>query len=161
MLIAILKQLINNKHYRGTKMKKIILSVITVLFSTSLYSADLEIEMLNKRKSDKARMVYSIEVAKIDAGQTIKWVATAKGHNVEMIKGPDGAELPKKSKLNEEVSIKFDTAGVYLYKCSPHVGLGMIGIVVVGEDTSNKDVIAGVKLSGKSKKKLKTLLSEI
>ena len=81
-------------------MKKLILGLVTFLFSTSLYSADLEIEMLNKRASDKARMVYSIEVAKIDAGQTIKWVATAKGHNVEMIKGPDGAELPKKSKLN-------------------------------------------------------------
>ena len=142
-------------------MKKLILGLVTFLFSTSLYSADLEIEMLNKRASDKARMVYSIEVAKIDAGQTIKWVATAKGHNVEMIKGPDGAELPKKSKLNEDVSIKFDKPGVYLYKCTPHVGLGMIGLVVVGGDTSNKDEIATVKLSGKSKKKLKTFISEI
>lgn len=142
-------------------MKKLILGLVTFLFSTSLYSADLEIEMLNKRASDKARMVYSIEVAKIDAGQTIKWVATAKGHNVEMIKGPDGAELPKKSKLNEDVSIKFDKPGVYLYKCTPHVGLGMIGLVVVGGDTSNKDEIAAVKLSGKSKKKLKTFISEI
>ena len=142
-------------------MKKLILGLVTFLFSTSLYSADLEIEMLNKRASDKARMVYSIEVAKIDAGQTIKWVATAKGHNVEMIKGPDGAELPKKSKLNEDVSIKFDKPGIYLYKCTPHVGLGMIGLVVVGGDTSNKDEIAAVKLSGKSKKKLKTFISEI
>lgn len=142
-------------------MKKILLSIVVVLFSTNLFASDLTIEMLNKRKSDKARMVYSIEVAKIDAGQSVTWVATAKGHNVEMISGPDGATLPEKSKLSKDVTLAFDKAGVYLYKCTPHVGLGMIGILVVGGDTSNKDAISKIKLSGKSKKKLKQLLSEI
>jgi hypothetical protein len=37
----------------------------------------------------------------------------------------------------------------------------MIGIVVVGGDTSNKDVIAKAKALGKSKKKLKALLGEL
>ena len=110
--------------------------------------------MLNKRDDGK-RMVYSLELAKIDAGKSIKWVAKDKGHNVEMIKGPDGATPPKKSKLSEDVTIKFDTPGIYLYKCTPHVGMGMIGIVVVGGDTSNKEAISKVKLAGKSKKKEK------
>ena len=39
--------------------------------------------------------------------------------------------------------------------------MGMIGLVVVGEDTSNKDAIAKAKAVGKSKKKLAKLLSEI
>ena len=78
-----------------------------------------------------------------------------------MIKGPDGASLPKKSKLNEDVTIKFDTPGIYLYKCTPHVGMGMIGLVVVGGDTSNKEAIMKVKLGGKSKKKRKSLLSDL
>tara|TARA_Y100000589_G_scaffold329040_1_gene374600 strand:- start:2003 stop:2428 length:426 start_codon:yes stop_codon:yes gene_type:complete len=141
-------------------MKKLYLLVALFLFSNLASAADLTIDMLNKRDDGK-RMVYSLEVAKIDAGQSIKWVAKDKGHNVEMIKGPDGASLPKKSKLNEDVTIKFDTPGIYLYKCTPHVGMGMIGLVVVGGDTSNKDAIMKVKLGGKSKKKRKTLLSDL
>ena len=135
-------------------MKKLYLLVALFLFSNLASAADLTIDMLNKRDDGK-RMVYSLEVAKIDAGQSIKWVAKDKGHNVEMIKGPDGASLPKKSKLNEDVTIKFDTPGIYLYKCTPHVGMGMIGLVVVGGDTSNKDAIMKVKLGGKSKKEKK------
>ena len=40
-------------------------------------------------------------------------------------------------------------------------GMGMIGLVVVGGDTSNKDQIAKAKARGKSKKKLKKLLGEL
>ena len=141
-------------------MKKILLSLTMIFVAFNLNAADLSIDMLNKR-DDGARMVYSIEVAKIDKGQTIEWVAKDKGHNVEMIKGPDGASLPKKSKLSKNTSITFDTPGLYLYKCTPHVGMGMIGLVVVGGDTSNKDAIAKAKLSGKSKKKRDKFLSEI
>ena len=141
-------------------MKKLLIYIFVLFTSSGVYAADLSIEMLNKRDDGK-RMVYAVEVAKIDAGQSIEWVAKDKGHNVEMIKGPDGAELPKKSKLNENVTITFDKPGIYLYKCTPHVGLGMIGIVVVGGDTSNKEAIAKVKLPGKSKKKRDKFLKEI
>ena len=43
------------------------------------------------------------------------------------------------------------------------VCMGMIGLVVVGDDTSNKDKIAKARFKalGKSKKKLKKLLSEL
>ena len=143
-------------------MKKILLSLALVFFTTNAFSADVTIEMLNKNKETKQRMVYSKELVKIDVGQTIKWIPTAKGHNVEMLSGPDGYELPKKTKLNDEVSIKFDTPGIYLYQCSPHAALGMIGIVVVGGDTSNMEAVSKKKLTGaKSKKKRDKLLKDI
>jgi len=141
-------------------MRNLFLNLAILLFSTSVFSADLQIEMLNKR-SDGARMVYSEDIAKVDVGQTVEWVAKDKGHNVEMIAGPDGAELPKKSKLSKNFSMKFDKAGIYIYKCSPHVGMGMIGIIVVGGDTSNKGAISKVKLPGKAKKKRNALLEGI
>ena len=31
---------------------------------------------------------------------------------------------------------------IYYYWCTPIKGMGMIGLVVVGDDTSNKDEIA-------------------
>ena len=86
----------------------------------------------------------------------------SKGHNVEMLAGPDGFELPAKTKLNDAVNMKFTVPGIYLYQCSPHAAMGMIGIIVVGGDTSNKEAIAAKKVTGsKSKKKVKKLLSEI
>lgn len=118
------------------------------------------IEMLNKDDAGN-KMVYSKELVYINTGETITWVPTSKGHNVEMIAGPDGATLPKKSKNGKEVSITFDVPGIYYYWCTPHKGMGMIGLVVVGGDTSNKDAIAKAKAMGKSKKKLKALLGDL
>ena len=132
----------------------------TSLFATSVYAADLSIDMLNK-DADGNKMVYSSEVAKVAVGDTVTWLPASKGHNVEFIAGPDGFDKPKKSKMNKEYSFTFDIPGIYLYQCTPHKGMGMIAIVVVGDDTSNKDAIAKAKVSGKSKKKLKTLLDKL
>jgi len=120
----------------------------------------MTIEMLNKDDAGN-KMVYSEELARVDVGETITWVPTSKGHNVEWIAGPDGAELPKKSKNSKEVSMTFEVPGIYYYWCTPHKGMGMIGLVVVGDDVSNKDSIAKAKALGKSKKKLKALLGEL
>ena len=123
------------------------------------YSADMSIDMLNKLGKEK--MVYSVDVAEINAGDTITWLPASKGHNVHFIAGPDGWDLPKKSKNNKEVAITFDTPGIYLYQCTPHASMGMIGLVIVGGDTSNLDAIAKAKVRGKSKKKLPKLLEQL
>jgi pseudoazurin len=146
---------------KGNKMKTLLSSVaFVVALSTSAIAADTTIEMLNKR-DDGAKMVYSEDITRIDVGDTITWVPTSKGHNVEFIAGPDGWEAPRKSKLNKEVEITFDTPGVYLYQCSPHKSMGMIAIVVVGKPGEVKDRLKDAKVSGKSKKKLKALLAEL
>ena len=127
------------------------------LLSTPALAADTTIEMLNKR-DDGAKMVYSEDIARIDVGDTVTWVPTSKGHNVEFIAGPDGWDAPKKSKNNKEVAITFDMPGVYLYQCTPHKSMGMIALVVVGEGTND---VSGAKVRGKSKKKLKSLLADL
>ena len=144
--------------------KSIILTMALAFFSTILLQAanaeDMTIEMLNKR-DDGAKMVYSEDIARIDVGDTITWVPTSKGHNVQFIAGPEDWDLPKKSKNNKEVAITFDTPGVYLYQCTPHATMGMIAMVIVGEDMLNLDDIKAMKMRGKSKKKMKELLSEL
>ena len=131
-----------------------------VFFSSLAYAGDVTIEMLNKR-DDGAKMVYSEDVTRIDSGDTITWVPTSKGHNVHFVAGPDGWDLPKKSKNNKEVAITFDTPGVYLYQCTPHATMGMIAMVIVGEDLSNLDDIKAMKMRGKSKKKMKAMLADL
>ena len=93
-------------------MIKLITILISTMFVTSTYAADITIEMLNKR-DDGTRMVYSEDIARIDVGDTITWVATSKGHNVEFYAGPDVWDIPKKSKMNKDVTITFDVPGIY------------------------------------------------
>jgi pseudoazurin len=139
-------------------MKKLLATIaVLTAFTTTAFAADTTVEMLNKR-DDGAKMVYSEDITRIDVGDTITWVPTSKGHNVEFIAGPDGWDAPRKSKLNKEVAITFDTPGVYLYQCSPHKSMGMIAIVVVGDGDND---ISKAKVKGKSKKKLKALLKEL
>ena len=137
---------------------KLFTVIATLLISTSASAADMTIEMLNK-DADGNKMVFSEEIARVDIGDIITWIPTTKGHNVEMISSPNDMKL--KSKNGKEVKISFDKAGIYYYWCTPHKGMGMIGLVVVGNDTSNIDQIAKAKAMGKSKKKLKKLLAEL
>ena len=139
---------------------KYIMTFLLICFTTTSIAADITVEMLNKR-SDGAIMVYSEDISKVEVGDTITWVPTTKGHNVHFLAGPEGWEIPKKSKFNKEVSITFDVPGVYYYQCTPHKSMGMIALVVVGDDTSNKDAIAKIKAMGKSKKKLQKLLEQL
>ena len=137
---------------------KFFLSALIALFVTPAMAADVTIEMLNK-DADGNKMVYSQEIAQIDSGDTITWVPTSKGHNVEIIASPNGMKY--KSKNNKEAKITFDQPGIYYYWCTPHKGMGMIGLVVVDGDLSNKDDVAKAKALGKSKKKLKALLASL
>ncbi len=141
-------------------MKILIISLISFFISFTTFSKEVIVEMLNKR-DDGQKMVFSEDVVKVDVGDTVKWLASDKGHNVEFITGPDGASLPPKSGLNKDVSMTFEKAGVYLYVCTPHKVMGMIGLVVVGNDTSNKDAVAGTKMMGRAKKKLATMIGSL
>ena len=90
---------------------------------------------------------YSIEVAFIDVGDTIEWLPKNKGHNVEFLVGPDMDTLPNNSKINEFHSILFKTPGVYLYGCSPHLNMGMLGLIVFDNDFHNLEKVNKVELS--------------
>ena len=131
---------------------------LSLLIASPAIASDVTVEMLNK-DADGNRMVYSQEIVEIAAGSTVKWVPTDKGHNVEIIASPN--DMKFKSKNGKEASVTFETPGIYYYWCTPHKGMGMIGLVVVGGDTSNKTQISKAKAIGKSKKKLKALLAQL
>lgn len=138
-------------------MKFLLTTIVASVIATTALAADTTVEMLNKR-DDGAKMVYSEDITRIDVGDTVTWVPTSKGHNVEIIAAPEGFDIPKKSKNGKEVAITFDVPGVYLYQCTPHKSMGMIAIVVVGDGDND---VSGAKMRGKSKKKLKELLEQL
>ena len=136
----------------------IILAITISLFSTYAIAENYTVEMLNKL--GKERMVYSEKVLSIKVNDEITWKSVDKGHNVEFIGMPKGASKYK-SKISKDAKYTFTQPGIYLYQCTPHKAMGMIGLVVVGEDKNNLDKIKKVKVYGKSKKLLKKLLKSL
>jgi len=112
--------------------------------SFSVAAAEFEVKMLNK--GETGSMVFEPAFLQIAVGDTVKFVPTDKGHNAEIIKDmlPEGGTTFK-GKINEEISVTFDVAGAYGYKCAPHFGMGMVGMIVVGEAPANLDALKAIK----------------
>lgn len=127
----------------------------TVAFGGMATAAEVEVKMLNK--GAEGAMVFEPALVTIQPGDTVKFVATDKGHNAETIAGmvPDGAEAFV-GKINEELAITFDKPGVYGVKCKPHYAMGMVGMIVVGKPTNEAEA-AKVAHPGKAKQTFATL----
>ena len=112
-------------------------------------AAEIEVLMLNK--GAKGAMVFEPDYVVAAPGDTIRFMPTDKGHNVETIKGmiPEGAE-PFKSKFNEEFAVTLGAEGLYGLKCAPHYGMGMVALIRVGEPGNVEEAMA-VKQPGKAK----------
>ncbi len=138
-------------------------AVATVLAALMLaggaQAADHQIQMLNK--GEKGMMVFQPDFVQVAPGDTVTFVPTDKGHDAESIKNmiPDGAE-PFKGKMNEQITVTLDKEGVYGVKCTPHYGMGMVALIVVGKP-ANLEQAKTVKQTGKAKKAFAALFEEI
>lgn len=125
-------------------------ALAAVTLSGAVAAAEIEVKMLDKGATGV--MVFEPALVKIAPGDTVKFVPVSKGHNVEAIPGmvPDGV-VPFTGQINETVTVKFDKAGVYGFKCKPHYGMGMVAMVVVGSP-ENENEARAVSHPGKAKK---------
>jgi pseudoazurin len=135
-------------------------AVAMAAVATPAFSAEHEVKMLNKG-SDGQTMVFEPAFLKVAPGDTVKFVPTDKGHDAETIPGllPDGA-VPFKGKMSQEVTVTFEKPGLYGYKCTPHLGMGMVGLIQVGDDASNTAAVEGAKLPPLAKKRMSGFLSQ-
>ena len=135
-----------------------ILNIISLLFiivvSNSAFSKTIQIEFTEDD-------TFSIEVVYIDVGDTIKWIPKNEGHNVEFLGGPNMSSLPENSDVDAFHSITFDASGVYLYHCEPHGNMGMLGLVIVGNDFHNLEKIENIELSSTAEAVLQNLIKSI
>jgi pseudoazurin len=131
--------------------------------ATPAMAKTVEVEMLNSGPNGEM-MVFEPALVTIDPGDTVRFVATDKGHNAETVPGmlPDGAE-PFKGKFNRDFEITFDAEGVYGYKCMPHYAMGMAGVVVVGDASVNLDAAKTVaaKAPGRAKTRFARMLGQV
>ena len=123
---------------------------------TTFTSSDAAVAKVTKIEFT-AYDTYSLEIIHINVGDSVKWLPTNAGHNVEFIMTPTMAYLPEKSKMNEPYSMIFQEAGIYVYGCTPHLNTGMLGLIVVGKDFHNIEDINEIKLSPVANSVLKRL----
>ena len=128
--------------------KMMLLATAAVLMTVagSAFAAEVEVKMLNK--GAEGMMVFEPALVKVAPGDTVKFVATDKGHNAETIKGMLPADAaPFAGKSGEDVVVTFDKPGVYGVKCLPRYGMGMVAMVVVGTPTNLEEAKAVPQVS--------------
>jgi len=117
--------------------KKIIRFLMTLLTFGVASSAMAEEHRINA----EAR-AFNPAIVYIAPGDTIKFDNMTSHNSVTYIV-PEGAKGwgEKGMNLGENISATLETEGVYGYACDPHIGFGMVGVVVVG-GVSADDVAA-------------------
>jgi pseudoazurin len=141
-------------------MRKILMmATAVVLMAGGALAAEVEVKMLNK--GAEGAMVFEPALVKVAPGDTVKFVATDKGHNAETIKGMLPADAtPFLGKNGEDVAVTFDKPGIYGIKCLPHYGMGMVAMVVVGTP-DNVDAAKAVPQPGKAKQVMAGLFEKL
>ena len=146
-------------------MRRILISgvvLMSMVASHAARAAEVVVDMLSRDASTNTSNLFKPGLVRINKGDTVKWVAKQSGHNVSFIEGavPVGV-APFTSPTGKDATFKFNKPGVYLYKCAPHVGLGMVGLVVVGNDKSNLAAAKAAYIPPLAKKRLEPFFAEL
>ena len=112
------------------------LSIFTVFTS----AANHEVKMLNS--GAEGFMVFEPAVIKAAVGDTVTFKATDMAHNSASIEGmiPEGANTWNGA-MSQDVTVTVNKEGVYVYQCTPHSMMAMVGVIQVGGSLSNMDDI--------------------
>ena len=141
-------------------MYKLLSIVFLIGSSVAAFADTIEVEMLTKNDAGD-RMVFSQELVRAKVGDIIRFLPTEKGHNAQSVKGalPDG-QKPFKGKQNKTIEYLVTETGLTAVVCAPHQAMGMVALIVVGNDLSNAPQILNARVRGKGKEKVKALIEQ-
>ena len=135
--------------------------ILSFVWALSYQALGDEIEVKSLNRSPTGFFVFSPDFVRIMPGDAINFVASDKGHQVHSVPGmiPEGAQ-PFDAKMSQDIKVTFTVSGVYVIACGPHMIMGMIGVVLVG-DPINIDKLDPSSLPAKARTKLETLLEPL
>ncbi len=119
--------------------RTIIVAVMALVMSTSVLAKDWQVQMLSFGK--KGPMVFEPSFVQAQVGDTVTFVPTNPGHHVKSYLTPEG-QTAWESKLNETYTVTLTEEGLQLYYCPPHLVMGMVGIIQVGDPVNKADLDA-------------------
>lgn len=123
-------------------------------------AAGYQVKMLNS--GAMGIMTFEPAFIKVKPGDSVTFVPTAMGHNAESLAGLiPAAATPFKGAINQALRVTFTKPGLYAYKCTPHLGLGMVGLVEVASAANKPAIaIAADKLPPLAKARMAKLLAQ-
>lgn len=123
-------------------------------------AAEFEVKMLNR--GEAGLMVFEPALVQIQPGDTVHFLATDPGHNAETMNNmiPEGAE-PFRGAMGKDVSVTFEVEGAYGIKCLPHLAMGMVAVVIVGDDPANLADLENGGLPRKARERIDAALADI
>ncbi|MDA9079743.1 pseudoazurin [Gammaproteobacteria bacterium] len=135
------------------------------VFGVFTSAANHEVKMLNS--GVEGFMVFEPAVVKAAVGDTVTFKATDMAHNSASIEGmiPEGANAWNGA-MSQDVTVTVNKEGVYVYQCTPHSMMAMVGVIQVGGSLSNMDAIQAKVASVKAgfvtnKERLDTYLGSL
>ena len=116
-----------------------ILAGSLVILSGTALAESHEVQMLNT--GPDGVMVFEPAVLSVNPGDSVTFKATNPGHNSESMEGmmPEGAE-GWQGGMGQDVTVTFDQDGVYVYQCTPHLMMAMVGVIKVGSGSNLEDI---------------------
>tara|TARA_B100000614_G_scaffold228195_1_gene219810 strand:- start:90 stop:542 length:453 start_codon:yes stop_codon:yes gene_type:complete len=117
-------------------MNKYLLLFPLLMMQLDLHSANHVVKMLNQGSGGV--MVFEPAVLKIAVGDSVTFESTDAAHNSASLPGmiPENA-VSWNGQLSRDITVTLTEPGVYAYQCTPHSMMAMVGVIQVGDDSSN------------------------
>ena len=117
-------------------MNKYLLLFPLLMMQLDLHSANHVVKMLNQGSGGV--MVFEPAVLKIAVGDSVTFESTDAAHNSASLPGmiPENA-VSWNGELSRDITVTLTQPGVYAYQCTPHSMMAMVGVIQVGDDSSN------------------------
>jgi len=110
------------------------------LLTSFVAGENFDVKMVNADSSGQV-MVFDPPFIKANVGDTVTFLPTDMLHNSQSVPGliPSSANSWNGA-MNEKITVELNAEGVYVYQCTPHIALGMIGVIQVGSPTNIDDL---------------------
>jgi len=111
-----------------------------MFLALSVSAENFNIKMVNTDSSGQI-MVFDPPFLKVNVGDTITFIPADALHNSKSVSNliPSSA-VPWEGAMDEKITVELDVEGIYIYQCTPHLALGMIGVIQVGNPVNLKQI---------------------
>ena len=121
-----------------------LVAVLTVVAWSATWAEEHVVNLVTEGANGRFRFEPPVLFANV--GDMVRYVPDDPMHAVKSIPGmiPEGAGSWR-GRMGEEVVVRVDRPGVYGVKCRSGYEIGMVGLLVVGDDPPNWDAARDVR----------------
>ena len=138
-------------------------ALAVLLLALPASAEDHRVLMLNAASEDSGHPnVFEPALLFIEPGDSVTFVPVDSSHNSASWRRmlPQGAE-EWNGGIDEELTVTLTVPGVYGYICAPHYSMGMVGLIVVGDPSSNLQQARGARHRGTARTAFRELFARL